>query len=71
MQTDRINHIFATNPYFEDVITRYNFDPKIRLILFDTIEFIEVDLRTKLIYHLSQAFGGLWYLKLESTRRNF
>ena len=62
MQTDRINHIFAPNTYFEDVIARYNFDRQLRLILFDAIEFIEIALRTKLIYHLSQAYGGLWYL---------
>ena len=62
MQTDRVNHIFAQNTYFEDVIARYNFDRHLRLILFDAIEFIEIALRTKLIYHLSQAYGGLWYL---------
>lgn len=62
MQTDRTNHIFASNSYFEDVIARYNFDRQLRLILFDAIEFIEIALRAKLIYHLSQAYGGLWYL---------
>jgi len=35
---------------------------KLRLILFDAIEVIEIALRTKLIYHLSQAYSGLWYL---------
>jgi len=62
MQPDRANHIFAPNSYFEDVIAYYNFDRQLRLILFDAIEFIEIALRTKLIYHLSQAYGGLWYL---------
>ena len=62
MQPDRTNHIFAPNSYFEDVIARYNFDRQLRLILFDAIEFIEIALRTKLIYHLSQSYGGLWYL---------
>ncbi|MDR0738527.1 MAG: Abi family protein [Prevotellaceae bacterium] len=62
MQTDRTSHIFAPNSYFEDIIARYNFDRQLRLILFDAIEFIEIALRAKLIYHLSQAYGGLWYL---------
>jgi len=62
MQTDFTNHIFAPNSNFEDVIERYNFDRQLRLILFDAIEFIEIALRTKLIYHLSQTHGGLWYL---------
>jgi abortive infection bacteriophage resistance protein len=62
MQTDKVNHTFAPNSLFEDIIARYNFDRRLRLVLFDAIEFIEIALRTKLIYHLSQAFGGLWYL---------
>ena len=62
MQTDRIKHIYAPNSYFEDAIARYNFDRQLRLILFDAIELIEITLRTKLIYHLSQAYSGLWYL---------
>jgi abortive infection bacteriophage resistance protein len=62
MQTDCTNHIFAPNSCFEDVIARYNFDRQLRLILFDAIEFIEIALRTKLIYHLSQEYGRLWYL---------
>lgn len=32
-----------------------------RLILFDAIERIEIALRTKMIYHLSLRYGGLWY----------
>jgi abortive infection bacteriophage resistance protein len=62
MQSDRDNHIFAPDTCFEDVIARYSFDGQLRLILFKAIEFIEIALRTKLIYHLSQAYGGLWYL---------
>jgi abortive infection bacteriophage resistance protein len=62
MQNDRINHTFPPNSCFEDVIDRYNFDRQLRLILFDAIEFIEIALRTKLIYFLSQTFVGLWYL---------
>ncbi len=62
MQSDRISHKFNTKSYFEEVIDRYNFDRKLRLVLFDAVEIIEIALRTKLIYHLSQAFGGLWYL---------
>ena len=62
MQIDKVKHIFAPESNFEDVISRYQFDHQLRLILFDAIEFIEIALRTKLIYHMSQAYGGLWYL---------
>lgn len=57
MQSDRVNHIFYSNTYFEDVIERYNFDRILRLILFDAIERIEIALRTKMIYHLSLSHG--------------
>jgi abortive infection bacteriophage resistance protein len=62
MQTDSVNHQFATGSTFEDVIERYNFDRHLRLVLFDAIERIEIALRTKMISHLSLSFGPLWYL---------
>ncbi|MDP1620879.1 MAG: Abi family protein [Bacteroidales bacterium] len=62
MQADRVTHQFNPDSYFEDVIDRYNFDRHLRLILFDSIERIEIALRTKMIYHLSLVYGGLWYL---------
>ena len=62
MQKDPVNHIFHSGCYFEDVIERYEFDGALRKILFTAIETIEIALRTKLIYHMSQAYGGLWYM---------
>jgi abortive infection bacteriophage resistance protein len=62
MQDDKTLHTFQQNTYFEDVIERYNFDRHLRLILFDAIERIEIALRTKMIYHMSLKYGGLWYL---------
>ncbi|HEY5326404.1 MAG TPA: Abi family protein [Mucilaginibacter sp.] len=62
MQSDYQTHIFKPKTYFEDIVDIYNFDRDFRLILFDSIERIEIALRTKMIYHLSMAYGGLWYL---------
>ena len=62
MQDDYTLHTLRPNTYFEDIIDRYNFDRQLRLILFDAIERIEIALRTKMIYHLSIKYGGLWYL---------
>lgn len=62
MQDDLVLHTFKPNTFFEDIIERYNFDRHLRLILFDAIERIEIALRTKMIYHLSMTYGGLWYL---------
>jgi len=62
MQSDYSLHTLKPNTYFEDIVERYNFDRHLRLILFDAIERIEIALRTKMIYHLSISYGGLWYL---------
>lgn len=62
MQKDKDNHVFQTGSRFEDVIARNSFDKELRLILFDAIETIEIALRTKMIYHLSQSYGGLFYM---------
>lgn len=61
MQSDKINHVFKPNSRFSDVISLYNFDRELRLLLFDTIEKIEISLRTKLIYHLSHEFDAWWF----------
>ena len=62
MQVDLTKHTFKPDTYFEDIIDRYNFDRNLRIILFEAIEIIEISLRTKMIYHLSLSYGGLWYL---------
>lgn len=59
------NHIFKPGSKFEDVISLYNFDRELRIIIFDAIEKIEISLRTKLIYHLSHEFDPWWFQKLE------
>ncbi|HPS31733.1 MAG TPA: Abi family protein [bacterium] len=62
LQTDCKQHSIIAGTYFEDVVEIYKFDRQLRIILFDAIEMIEIALRTKMIYHLSLAHGGLWYL---------
>ncbi|MEZ4890046.1 MAG: Abi family protein [Crocinitomicaceae bacterium] len=62
VQSDVKFHTFHSNTYFEDIIDRYNFDRRLRLLLFDAIERIEIALRTKMIYYLSIRYGSLWYL---------
>jgi abortive infection bacteriophage resistance protein len=62
MQSDYTRHLFKPKTYFEDVIDRYEFDRRLRLILFDAIERIEIALRTRMIYHLSICIRRLWYL---------
>jgi abortive infection bacteriophage resistance protein len=61
MQADKENHIFKPNSRFADVIALYNFDRELRLLVFDTIEKIEISLRAKLVYHLSHEFDPWWF----------
>ncbi len=51
-------HTFKNNVYFEDVLNLYIFDRELRLLLLDAIERIEVSVRSKLAYHLADAFGS-------------
>ena len=61
MQADKVEHKFKPNSKFEDVLSLYNFDSELRVLLFDVIEKIEISLRTKLIYHLSHEFDPWWF----------
>ena len=56
---------FSDDASFDTVIQRYEFDRRLRSILFAAIEILEVGLRTKFITTLSLATNsGLWYLDL-------
>lgn len=45
-----------------EVWRRYNFDRRLRIILLDAIERIEVGVRTRLVYHFVTAHGPFGYL---------
>jgi abortive infection bacteriophage resistance protein len=61
MQHDKKLHLFKPNSRFEDVLDLYEFDRELRLLVFDVIECIEIALRTKLIYFMSQEHGFWWF----------
>ncbi|MDD3966551.1 MAG: Abi family protein [Candidatus Marinimicrobia bacterium] len=50
IQINKTLHIFGKNACFENVIIRYEFDQKLRSLLFKSAEIIEISLRSKLIY---------------------
>lgn len=64
MQSDKEMHTFRNGTCFEEVISRYTYDKELRILLFGAIETIEVALRTKLIHHLSQSYGGQFYTQI-------
>lgn len=54
---------FVRDSNFDTIIERYEFDKRLRNILFGAIEVLEVGLRTKFITTLSLTTNtGLWYL---------
>lgn len=60
-QKDKENHRFQNGTTFETVINLYTFDRKLRLLIFDAIERIEIALRTKMIYYPSIELGQWWF----------
>jgi abortive infection bacteriophage resistance protein len=52
--------IFREGTAWDDVYGLYKFDRKLRLLIFDAIERIEIALRTKIIYQLCHKYGSHW-----------
>lgn len=60
-QENGSNHIFKDNTDFEDIWNIYVFDRKLRLIVSDVIERIEIALRASLTNILAPKYGKTWY----------
>lgn len=56
------NQPFIEDIDFETIIALYKFDRKLRMLIFDAIEKIEVALRTQIIYHFAMAYGSHWQM---------
>ncbi len=53
---------FIPGTKFDVIWRRYNFDRRLRILLLDAIERIEVAVRTRLVYHFVQTNGGFGHL---------
>lgn len=62
-QEGQIQDLFKEGTTWDDVYNLYKFDRKLRLLIFDAIERIEVALRTQMIYQLSLKYGSHWQTK--------
>lgn len=56
----RPTDLFEEDASWNDVYDLYRFDRKLRLLIFDAIERIEIALRTQIIYQLSHKYGPHW-----------
>jgi abortive infection bacteriophage resistance protein len=54
-------HPFNREVSFEEIINLYVFDRRLRILIFNALEKIEIALRTKIIYEYSNAFGSHWF----------
>ncbi|MEA2028374.1 MAG: Abi family protein, partial [Campylobacterota bacterium] len=59
---------FLPDTSFEDIVKLYYFDSKLRTIIFEAIEVIEIYLRTQIAYHHSLKFGAFGYLYIATLR---
>lgn len=60
---------FIAGTKWEDIQELYVFDRKLRLLVFDAIERIEIGLRTQIIYQLSLKYGSHWHDRSEIFKR--
>ncbi len=51
---------FRYGTTWKDVYDLYVFDRKLRLLIFDAIEKIEVAIRTQIVYNLARRYGSHW-----------
>jgi len=64
-EVDSISHRFKPNCYFEDALSVYYFDKKLRLLIFSAIQSIEIALRSKMIHYISLQYGAFWFASSE------
>src|ERR1700755_1867919 len=67
------DHPFIKPVTFEDILDLYLFDRRLRLLVFDALEKIEIALRTKIIYQYALNYGSHWYenMSLYRNRQRF
>lgn len=68
-EKDHKNHIFESGTCFDDVTDLYIFDRKLRLLLLDAIEKIEISCRTQWAYSMAHNHGSHSYLDSSLARK--
>lgn len=65
------SHTFRPGTYFEDILQLYIFDRKLRLLVMDAMERIEVAIRSAVSNIMSQKHGAHWYLNKHLFNERF
>lgn len=61
MESDKVTHQLHPGATFENALALYEFDTKLRALIFDAIQKIEVSLRSKMIHEFSMQHGAFWF----------
>jgi abortive infection bacteriophage resistance protein len=64
-------HRFKPGVTFDDVLNSYIFDRKLRLLVLDVIERVEVAVRAVISDQISDSLGAHWYIKPEAFSTGF
>ena len=62
LQSTDGNHNFKEGIKFDDIVLHYQFDKKLRAIILEYLERIEIALRARLTDKYSNSFGFYWYI---------
>ena len=73
MEDDKETHHFKLGSTLENAFALYEFDTKLRQLIFAAIQEIEIALRAKVIQHFSLAYGPFWFMdvNLSANERLF
>ena len=61
MEADKVIHQLNSGATFENALSWYQFDAKLRELIFDAVQKIEISLRSKMIHEFSLAHGAFWF----------
>ena len=65
------DHSFREGTEFRDLTTLYDFDRRLRLLVMDAIERVEVAVRSLISNHMGPAYGGHWYLEVRMFQHTY
>jgi abortive infection bacteriophage resistance protein len=68
-KANKNDHAFIHGTKFDDILGLYIFDRKLRLLILDAIERIEVGVRSIINNHMALTYGPHWYLDKKIFRK--
>lgn len=61
MEANQTTRQLRVGTSFENVLAIYEFDAKLRTLVFDAIQKIEISIRSKMIHEFSLTYGAFWF----------